>query len=207
MAYEGIFELISKVPYYHLIASYIGEPFLRIFLFTIGLFIYGVITWKFYSTLARRDLFKVNITPYMSGWEKVGEALSFFFKYTIAFPFYTFFWFVVFSIFLILLSKSVTIDEIFFFSIVMISFTRAMAYYKEELAQSIAEVIPFTLLVIFLTDPTFFSIEIILTRWEEFLSSFPGILFYLLFTVCWEWFLRILYSLKLAFSSEEKKEE
>jgi len=197
MAFEGIFEVISKLPYYSQISSIIGEPFLRISFFTFALFIFGIIMWKFYSTLAKRDLFKVNISSYMSKWERVGGAISFFLKYTIIFPFYTFFWFILFSIFLIFLAKSVSMQEIFLISIAMISFVRITAYFKEELAKDIAEVIPITFLVIFLTDPTFFSMNVILARWEEFLSSFPGVLFYLVFTICLEWILRILYLIKL----------
>ncbi|MEM5854613.1 MAG: hypothetical protein QW228_09675 [Candidatus Aenigmatarchaeota archaeon] len=197
MAFEGIFEVISKLPYYSQISSIIGEPFLRISFFTFALFIFGIIMWKFYSTLAKRDLFKVNISSYMSKWERFGGAISFFLKYTIIFPFYTFFWFILFSIFLIFLAKSVSMQEIFLISIAMISFVRITAYFKEELAKDIAEVIPITFLVIFLTDPTFFSINVILARWEEFLSSFPGVLFYLVFTICLEWILRILYLIKL----------
>jgi hypothetical protein len=96
-------------------------------------------------------------------------------------------------------------EEIFFISISMISFVRIAAYYKEELATDIAEVIPITFLVIFLTDPTFFSIDIILARWEEFLSSFPGVLTYLLFTICLEWVLRIFYLLKHRSVKNEEK--
>jgi hypothetical protein len=197
MAFEGIFQFMSKLPYYSQISSIIGELFLRISIFTFALFIFGIIMWKFYSTLAKRDLFKINISSYMSRWEKAGEAIAFFLKYTIVFPLYTFFWFIIFSIFLIFLAKSVTMEEIFFISICMISFIRIAAYYKEELATDVAEVIPITFLVIFLTDPTFFSLDIILSRWEEFLSSFPGVLSYLVFTICLEWFLRIIYLFKV----------
>jgi hypothetical protein len=205
MGFEGIFQLMSKLPYYSQISSIIGEPFVRISIFTFGLFIFGIIMWKFYSTLAKKDLFKINLKPYMSEWERAGEALAFFLKYTIAFPFYTFFWFLIFSIFLIFISKSVTMEEIFFISISVISFVRIAAYYKEELAADIAKVIPITFLVIFLTDPTFFSTDLILARWEEFLSSFPGVLTYLVFTICLEWVLRIFYLLRHRSVENEEK--
>lgn len=198
MAFEGIFEAISRLPYYSQISSIIGEPFFKIFTFTFILFIFGMIMWEFYSTLGERDLFKIKIEPQAGKWKKIKEILFFIFKYTIAFPFYTFFWFIIFSIFLIFLAKSVNVQEIFLISIAMISFVRITAYYKEELAVFVAQVIPATFLVIFLTDPTFFSIDLILARWEEFLSSFPGVLYYLLFTICLEWLLRIFYLLKLA---------
>jgi hypothetical protein len=197
MAYEGIFKIISQLPYYQHISSAIGEPFSRILIFTFGLLVYGIVIWEFYSTLAKRDLFKINFKPYMSKWERVGEVISFFFRYTIAFPLYTFFWFIIFSIFLIVLSKSLNIQEIFFISIAMISFTRATAYYKEELANDVAKIIPLSFLALFLTDPTFLSFDLVLLRWEDFLSSFPGVLIYLAFAICLEWILRILYFLKV----------
>ncbi|MEM5853098.1 MAG: hypothetical protein QXG39_07540 [Candidatus Aenigmatarchaeota archaeon] len=204
MALEGIFALMAKLPFYHQISSIVGEPFLRISIFTFALFIFGVIMWKFYSTLARRDLFKINLSTYMSKWERVGEAFAFFFKYTFIFPIYTFFWFLIFSIFLIFLSESLSVEEIFFVSISVISFTRIAAYYKEDLAKDVATIIPTTFLLIFLINPTFFSPELLLERWEGLLSSFPGVLFYLLFTICLEWVLRIIYLLKLIAFKEEK---
>ena len=155
--------------------------------------------WEFYSTLAKRDLFGIRLESYMCKWQKAGEIILFFLKYIIAFPFYTFFWFVVFSIFLIFLAKSFTIQEIFFISISMISFTRIAAYYKEELANDIAKIIPITFLVTFLLNPTSISIEDLLTKWNYFLSSFPGILSYLGVTISLEWILRVLYLLKARF--------
>lgn len=203
MALEGIFSLMAKLPFYHQIASIIPEPFLRISIFTLALFIFGIIMWKFYSTLARRDLFKINLSPYMSKWERAGEALAFFFKYTFIFPFYTFFWFLIFSLFLIFLSESLNVEEIFFVSISVISFTRIAAYYKEELAKDVATIIPTTFLLIFLTNPSFFTLDLILTRWESLLSSFPEVLIYLVFTICLEWVLRILYLIKSSTSSDK----
>jgi hypothetical protein len=79
----------------------------------------------------------------------------------------------------------------------MISFTRATAYYKEELANDVAKIIPLSFLALFLTDPTFLSFDLVLLRWEDFLSSFPGVLIYLAFAICLEWILRILYFLKV----------
>ncbi|MEM5773153.1 MAG: hypothetical protein QXL86_02910 [Candidatus Aenigmatarchaeota archaeon] len=208
MALEGIFALMTKLPFYHQIISIIPENFLRISIFTFALFTFGIIMWKFYSTLAKRDLFKINLSSYMTGWEKAGEALAFIFKYTFIFPFYTFFWFLIFSFFLIFLSESLTIEEIFFVSISIISFTRIAAYYKEELAKDVATIIPTTFLLIFLTNPAFFTVDLLLARWESMLSSFPEVLIYLLFTICLEWVLRILYLIKLTVSkSDEGKEQ
>ncbi|MEM5879143.1 MAG: hypothetical protein QXU74_01480 [Candidatus Aenigmatarchaeota archaeon] len=205
MALEGIFALMARLPFYHQIASIIPENFLRISIFTFALFIFGIIMWKFYSTLAKRDLFKINLSPYMSKWEKAGEALAFFFKYTFIFPFYTFFWFLIFSFFLIFLSESLTIEEIFFVSISIISFTRIAAYYKEELAKDVATIIPTTFLLIFLTNPAFFTVDLLLARWESMLSSFPEVLIYLLFTICLEWILRVFYLIKSSSSSNQGK--
>ncbi|MEM5836379.1 MAG: hypothetical protein QXR09_02465 [Candidatus Aenigmatarchaeota archaeon] len=207
MALEGIFALMARLPFYHQLASIIPEPFLRISIFTFALFIFGIIMWKFYSTLARRDLFKISLSPYMSKWERIGEAFAFFFKYTFIFPLYTFFWFLIFSIFLIFLSESLNMEEIFFVSISVISFTRIAAYYNENLAKDVATIVPTTFLLIFLTNPTFFSLELLLTRWESLLSSFPGVLLYLVFTICLEWILRIIYFLKLPASEKRLEEE
>jgi len=197
MAYEGFFEILSKIPYYNFLASLIGEQFVGILIFTISLLIYGIVIWEFYHSLAKRDLFAIKIHPYMSRWEKLGEIITFVFKYTLAFPIYTFLWFLIFSLFLIVLSKSLQLHEIFVVSIAMISFTRAAAYWNEELAADVAKIVPLSLLGILIIDPTLLSSQLIINRLNEFMLSAPEILSFLFFTICLEWILRILYFIKL----------
>jgi len=201
--YEKLFEAISSLPYYETLSSLIGEPFVKILIFVLGLLIYGIIVWEFYSTLSKRDLFKVNLKPYMSKKQMLGEIIAFILKYTFLFPIYTFIWFLILSLFILFLSKSLVLEEILLVSIGLISFTRAAAYYKEELAADIAKIIPLSLLAIFITDPAFFSFESTIKKLDAFISSFPGILKFLLFTIALEWILRILYAAKLGITRKK----
>lgn len=203
MVYEGIFKLISYLPYYNFLTSFIGEEFIRIVVFTAGIIIYGIVILEFYSTLTKRDLFQIKISAYSDKWERFSQRLVFIFKYTIAFPFYTFFWFLIFSFFLIMISKSLSVYEIFFVSIVIISSTRAIAYYNEELAKDIAKIIPLSLLGLFIIDPTYFSPELIVGRILEFIFMLLIILKFLLFTILLEWTLRILYSIKIGLKNKK----
>jgi hypothetical protein len=201
--YKKLFEIISSLPYYETLSSLIGEPFVKILIFVLGLLIYGIIVWEFYSTLSKRDLFKISLKPYMSKKQMLGEIITFILKYTFLFPIYTFVWFLILSLFILLLSKSLALEEIFLVSIALISFTRAAAYYKEELAADVAKIIPLSLLVIFITDPAFFSFELAIKKLDAFVSSFPGILKYLLFAIAIEWILRIFYAIKVGITERK----
>lgn len=202
-AYEGVFKLISQLPYYDYLVSYIGDNFLRIIIFTFSILFYGIIIWKFYTSLAKKDLFAARINQYMSKWQKLGHIFGMIIKYTFVFPVYTFLWFIVISLFLITLAKSLVIEDVFFVSIVLISSTRAAAYYNESLAGDMGKIIPLAILGLFIVDPAFFSVEVISQRVNQLIGFFPGILIFLVFTILLEWTLRILYEIKVKIFKRE----
>jgi len=188
----------------------IGETYLQLFIFTIGLFIYAIFVWAFYRTLSKRDLFKIDLEkhnlPHVKHKTlgKVGSVIAYILKYGIIFPIYIFLWFLVLSLFLLVLSEEITVNHIILTSVVVVSATRVASYYKEDLSNDMAKLIPFALLAILIINPNFFSIETTIARIAEIPNLWSQIVQFLIFTIVLEWILRILYLIKRRISKPVK---
>jgi len=188
--------------FYNQLSLLIGEAYLQLFVFTIGLFIYAVFVWKFYKSLSRRDIFELNLEKYNlptvkhKTLKKVGSTIAYIFKYGFALPFYIFFWFLILSVFLLILSEELTVNHIILTSVVIVSTTRVTSYYKEELSTDLAKLVPFALMAILIIDPNFFSMEITITRLSQIPNLALQIVRFLIFSIVLEWILRIIYLIK-----------
>jgi len=188
--------------FYNQLSLLIGEAYLQLFVFTIGLFIYAVFVWKFYKSLSRRDIFELNLEKYNiptvkhKTLKKVGSTIAYIFKYGFVLPFYIFFWFLILSVFLLILSEELTVTHIILTSVVIVSTTRVASYYKEELSTDLAKLIPFALMAILIINPNFFSMEITITRLSQIPNLGLQIVRFLIFSIVLEWILRILYLIK-----------
>ncbi|MDI6798597.1 MAG: hypothetical protein QMD12_01205 [Candidatus Aenigmarchaeota archaeon] len=195
--------------YFNKLYSLIGEDYFRLIAYTIGMTIYAIFIWHFYKSLAKRDIFKLDLSKYEwydTGRKRIKKALEVFLyilKYGIIFPIYVFIWFSIFSLFLFLLSKTTTLEHIVFISIAVISAVRITSYYKEELSVDLAKLLPFVILGVFIVDPTFFSLSLLYDRISELTTLWQTLIRFLAFSVLLEWTLRILYSIKLAATSKK----
>ncbi len=189
----------------------IGGEYFRLIVYTIGIALYAIVIWHFYRSLAKRDIFKLDLSKYeqydsdKKGIRKALSVLLYILKYGIAFPIYVFVWFSIFSLFLFLLSKTAIIDHIVFISVAVISAVRITSYYKEELSADLAKLLPLVLLGVFIVDPTFFSIELLYNRISEVSTLGLAIVGFLTFSILLEWTLRILYSIKVFVISRRNK--
>jgi len=203
---NAIIENIQKgyVLLHNQLSSFIGESYLQLFTFTIGLSIYAIFVWHFYKSLSKRDLFKIDLEKYNlphikhKTLGKVGSILAYILKYGFIFPIYIFIWFLILSLFLLILSEEITVGNILLTSIVVVSATRVVSYYKEELSSDIAKLMPFVLLAIALSNPNFFSTETALARLSEIPILWSQIVQFLIFSIALEWILRILYLIRVA---------
>ena len=113
-------------------------------------------------------------------------------KYIVIFPIFSFLWFGLLSLFLFFLAKSQSVETILLISMTIVSAVRATAYYDENLSKDLAKMIPFTMLGVFVVEPTGFSLAVV---WERLVSipTFVDLIGrYLLFVVLLEFVLRIL---------------
>src|SRR3989344_6033536 len=169
------------------------KQFLNLFISTIVLFLASLISWYIYSKqLAQRDLFKIKLR---SGRTSIHffDRIVYFLKYLIVFPVYSFMWFLLFSFLLFLLSKSRPIEDVLFFGITIVAATRIGAYVSEKLAEDMAKLLPWTLILIFLIDPSAITIKSISSSFGIFYQQIPKVAKYLVFIVAVEWVLRIGY--------------
>lgn len=199
--------------FYTFLTPIISETYLQLFIFVLSLSVYAIFVWKFYKTLSKRDLFKIDLEKYnLPGTKhrtlgKVGSVLSYILKYGIVFPLYIFLWFVILSLFLLLLTEDVTISHILLVSISVVSATRMISYYKEDLSSDLAKLVPFALLAVSLVDPNFFSIETTIQNLSQIPLMWSQILQFLVFSIVLEWILRTLYLVKRGLSRKPKKLE
>jgi len=205
-----IIENVQKgyVLLYNQLSPLIGESYLQLFTFTIGLSIYAIFVWYFYKSLSKRDLFSINLEKYNLPYikhktlGKVGSVLAYILKYGIVFPIYVFIWFLVLSLFLLVLSEEITVSNILLTSIVVVSTVRVISYFKEDMSSDLAKLMPLALLAIALSNPNFFSSETALSRLSEIPILWSQIVQFLIFSIVLEWILRILHLIK---SSTKKK--
>ena len=196
---------------YGLISGILGETYLQLFLFTTGLFLYSLFVWGFYRSLSKKNLFTLDLNKYAfveekhKGLKKARDVLVYILKYGIVFPIYVSLWFVSLSLFILLLSSEFSLNHILLSSIVIVSATRAMAYYNENLAADLAKLIPFALLAVLITNPNFFSMEFTVQRFLEIPTMAQQMLQFVIFSVFLEWGLRILSSINSIIKNIVKK--
>ncbi|MBU3897156.1 MAG: hypothetical protein KJ697_04480 [Nanoarchaeota archaeon] len=161
--------------------------------YSIGMVLYAIVIWHFYRNLAKKEIF-----------EKKGIG-GYVIKYLILFPLVSFLWFLLLSVFLFLLAKNMSIENVLLASITIVSAVRMAAYYNEDLSKDLAKLIPFVLLGIFIVDPTYFSMELVIERISTFPLLFPLVLRYLLFVYVLEILLRLFNGIIYRNSEEPKR--
>ena len=172
--------------------------FFGLFTYTSIIFIYSIFIWKFYIFLAKRDIVKLNLGQYNNSShpliKKVLAVAFYSIEYLIILPFLVFFWFVVFSSFLLVLSESNNIENILLISAAIISAIRLTAYVSENLSRDLSKILPFTLLAVFIINLDFFNVEKIWGKILQLPGIFEKIIFFLAFIFLIEFILRGFYT-------------
>ena len=172
-----------------------AQKFLNLFLIVLLIFIYSVFIWKFYRFVAKKNIIELNLNKYNRSehpvLSKTIAAVFYFIEYIIVMPFLIFFWFSIFTLFLIFLTDSLEIGFLLIMSAGIIAAIRMTSYYNEGLSRDLAKLFPFTLLAISLLNANFFSIERILSRFQDIPTFFGEIFIYLIFIIILEIILRV----------------
>lgn len=214
MAEEITSELITDIisAYNGLLAALPSwaQNFVNLFLLVILLVGFCVIIWKFYTVISRKNIFRLNLNKYNKAghsiWEKALAGLLYFLEYVIIIPFLIFFWFVFFTLFLILMTE-MEMGTILIISAVCISAIRMTAYYKEDLSKELAIMLTLDLLVFAILTQGLFSIERIIGNFAQLPVFFNSIIIYFLFIVCLEVIMRFLDFVFSFFGLEKEGEE
>jgi hypothetical protein len=190
------------------------QNFINLLLIILLVVVYSVFIWKFYRFIATKNIISLNLNQYNrvkhAFFTKLAAGGFYLFEYIIILPFLIFFWFSVFTLFLIFLTKGLEISFLLLLSAVIVATIRMTSYYKEDLAKDLAKLIPFTLLAVSILNPEFFSVERIFNQFAAIPSFFSEISTYLIFIIILEMILRsfdFVFSLFGIGESQEVSEE
>lgn len=174
------------------------QQFIGLFLLVILITIYAIFIWKFYRFIGTKNILGLNLNKYNTSKHPIFEKLFaggfYLLEYLIILPFLIFFWFGIFSLFLIFLTEGLEIGTLLIISAGIIGAIRMTSYipkYGQNLAKEIAKLLPFTLLAISITKPGFFDIQRIIGDLSRLPNLFSNIIIYLLFITLLEVILRI----------------
>ncbi|HRZ85422.1 MAG TPA: hypothetical protein P5277_01450 [Candidatus Paceibacterota bacterium] len=164
---------------------------LALFSYTILTFFYAIFVWKVSKLLAKIDILDINLSQY--GSHNTFKGFLTFIEYIVLMPIFVFIWFTILSLFLMVMSKNQSSSQILLISTGIVAAIRLCTYYSQELGEELAKLLPFTLLGIFLFDPSFFSITIIVSRFKEIPELITLIPIYLIFIFILEILIRGIY--------------
>lgn len=190
-----------------------AQNFINLFLLVLLIVFYSVFIWKFYRFIATKNILGLNLNKYNTSqhpfFTKVFAGGLYLIEYFLILPFLIFFWFSVFTLFLIFLTEGLEMQSLLIISVGIIGAIRMTSYiprYGEDLAKDLAKLLPFTLLAISILNPRFFDVERIFSHFSGLPEFFGEIIIYLLFIIILEMVLRFFDFIFSLFELEEVPE-
>ncbi len=170
------------------------QIFVNLFLLVLVVVIYAIFIWKFYRFISKKNILELNLNQYNKferpGTIKLMAGLFYFLEYIVILPFLIFFWFGVFTLFLIFLTEGLDVQTLLVLSAVIIGAVRMTAYYKEDVSKEVAKLLPYTLLAVSMTKVNFIHFGTILGNLSQIPSFYNNIIYYLAFIIVLEIVLR-----------------
>lgn len=139
--------------------------------------------------------------------EKILAVVLYVIEYLVILPFLVLFWFAILAIFLLLLSRAGSVEQILIISAAIIAAIRVTSYVSQDLSKDLAKILPFTVLAMFIISADLFDLDLLLSRIVEIPSLFTHIFTFIIFIFAIEFILRIIYLIALFFISEEDRQE
>jgi len=177
------------------ILDFVGGGVLNLIIFASLITLYAVFIWKFYKFLARKNIIYFNFNQYNTTkhplLNKFLHAILFLAEYIIILPILVAIWFTILGLFLIVLSKEQSVQQILLITAAIVSATRITSYISSDLSKDLAKMFPFTMLAIFLLSPDFFSLNELIPRFLEIPDFLHNIFFYLVVIIIIEFILRL----------------
>ena len=173
--------------------------------------LYSIFVWKFYKFIARKNILGLDLNKYNKSthpfFAKFVAGMFYLVEYILILPFLIFFWFAVFTFFLIFLTEELDINTLLIVSATIVAAIRMTSYYKEDLSKDVAKLLPFTLLAVSLLTPGFFNAERIFTQFNAIPQFLQNIVHYLVFIILLEIILRFFDFILSLFGLEEHQKE
>ena len=172
------------------------QNFINLFLLVCLVVIYAIFVWKLYRFIAKKNILPFNIGRFhienKHGYNKFVSAIGYFIKNIVIFPVLIFFWYAIFTIFLMVLAENLPIKHILMVAAIIIASIRATSYYREGLSKDLAKLLPLTLLAVFLMGSSTFNFGNILSNLSAIPSFLGEITIFYLFILALEVILRII---------------
>jgi len=178
----------------------IAQTFITLSLLVIIVVVYTVFTWRLHISIGTKNVFSFNLDKYNNSenptLSKLAASGLYFLEYVLIIPFIVFFWFAIFTAFLILLvEESFDISVIILISAVAVASIRMACYipkYGENVAKELSKILPITFLGIAVLEPTIFTdfSGRLLKRISEIPEFLSGIFMFFFFIVSLEILLR-----------------
>lgn len=198
---SGISEIFSKD----------GNLIPTLIFFTAVIVSYSIFVYYFYRYLAKKNLIELNFEQYNQysnpALVKFFAVVFYIAEYIILLPILTSFWFTTFAILILVLSEGIPAAGILLISAALVASVRITSYISENLSKDLAKMLPFTLLAIAITKPSFFTIGNLVLRVQEIPLLFSNLMYYLLFIVAVELVMRTTEFLQYLFSHGEESAE
>lgn len=170
-------------------------PIFQILIVSFLIIVYGVFIFYFYRFLAKKNIIELNLNKYNKssheGLIKMFSIIFYILEYIIILPIITFFWFMVLSILIMVLSEGIGLDMVLLISAALIASVRVSSYINENLSQDMAKTLPFTLLGVALTKPRFFNLESQFLRIQEIPELLGSVFYFILVIIALEFIMRI----------------
>jgi hypothetical protein len=208
---KGLIESMIVNPYTSFLNSLSesNQLIFNVFIYVILIALYSIFVFEFYRLLARKNILRLNLSKYNTSthptFKKFFTTVLFLVEYMIILPVFVFFWFTILSFLLLLLSKDQPVQQILLVSASIVGAIRVTSYFKEDLSRDLAKMFPFTVLVIFLLSPNFLVFTSVVEKLLEVPSFFHHIFFYLVFVICFEIFIRFVYTIVFLFKKPEQQ--
>jgi hypothetical protein len=165
-------------------------------IFVMAMSLYAIFVFKFYRFLSRRDILQLNLEKRNRSQHRfMRKTISFFIycaKFLIVFPVLAFFWFLVLTILLTMMTRGQGLEGILLASMAVVGAIRVTSYYNEALSTDLAKILPFALLGILLIDSSIVSLASSIESLKAALAQWETMLYYLIAIVLLEFALRLI---------------
>jgi hypothetical protein len=190
-----------------------GKLILNLLILVLVIFIYSVFIWKGYRFLAQKNLIDLNLNKYNktqhSFFYKAFSIGFYFLEYILLTPIIIFLGYLIFIIFLTLLSEGLEASKILIVSAAIIAVIRMTSYIPnkgEDLARDLAKTFPFMLLTIVLLNPNSLQVSNFFESLKDLTSITSQAFIYIFFIVLLEIILRF-FDLTISFFGFEDIED
>lgn len=158
--------------------------------------IYSLLTWKFYKLIAHKDILKLDLSKYNQSehpfLSRFFGIILYILEYIIILPFIIFVWFAVLALVIFFITKEASLITTLQVTAAIVAAIRILSYYRQEIAEEIAKLLPLAVLIVVITEGNFNLFDRILSVWNEIPPFASTILIYFGFIAVIELFMRFL---------------